>query len=147
MNKTRLWIVLAALAAAALACNAVMGGAKTSTPSAGDSDVEVTPTGDSSDTQNPDSDYPMPNSVSNFTDLGQGTVTFQTTLSLEEVMDFYRDSLGKEGYTERELLTVTSDSTFSLVFDGHVSGRSIVVQGVDLGDGSTNVSIRLEAVE
>ncbi len=147
MNKSRLWIVLAALAAAALACNAVMGGAKTATPAAVDSDVEVTPTGDSSDTQNPDSDYPMPDSVSNFTDLGQGTVTFQTTLSLEEVMDFYRDSLGKEGFTERELLTVTSDSTFSLVFDGHASGKAIVIQGVDLGDGSTNVSIRLEAVD
>ena len=146
MNKSRLWIVLTALATAALACNAVKGGAKTATPAV-DSDVEVTPTGDSSDTQNPDSDYPMPDSVSNLTDLGQGMVTFQTTLSLEEVMDFYRDSFGKEGYTERELLTVTSDSTFSLVFDGHASGRSIVVQGVDLGDGSTNVSIRLEAVD
>ena len=146
MNKTRLWIVLAALAAAALACNAVMGGAKTSTPEAGDSDtVEVTPT-DSGDTQNPESEYPLPDSVSNFTASGEGTINFQTTLSLEEVMDFYRDSFGKEGYTERELLTVTSDGTFSFVFDGHTSGKSIVVQGVDLG-GNTNVSIRLEEID
>src|SRR5689334_19430773 len=129
MNKNRLWIVLAALAAAALACNAVMGtGTKTATPRAGDSDVQVTPAGNGGDTQNPESEYPLPDSVSNFTDLGQGTVSFQTTLSLQEVMDFYRDSFGKEGYTERELLTVTSDSTFSFVFDGHASGKAIVVQ-------------------
>jgi hypothetical protein len=147
MNKNRLWIVLAALAAAALACNAVMGGGKTPTPAAGDSDiVEATATGDG-DTQNPESEYPLPDSVSNFNDLGQGTVNFQTTLSLQEVMDFYRDSFGKEGYTERELLTVESESTFSFVFDGHASGKAIVVQGVDLGGGSTNVSIRLEAVD
>jgi hypothetical protein len=33
-----------------------------------------------------------------------------------------------------------------MVWDGHPSGKAIVVQGVDLGDGSVNVNIRLEDV-
>jgi hypothetical protein len=33
-----------------------------------------------------------------------------------------------------------------MVFDGHESGKAIVVQGVDLGDGMVNISIRLEDV-
>ena len=90
-------------------------------------------------------EFPLPDDVSSFIDLGDGQINFQTGMSLSDTMAFYRDAFGKEGYTERELLTVTSDSTFSMVFDGHASGKSVVIQGVDLG-GSTNVNIRLEAV-
>src|SRR5689334_17356562 len=147
MKKTRLWMILAVLAAASLACNAIMGGGKTATPAADESGgAEATPASDdgSSGTQN--SEYPLPEHVSNFTDLGQDTITYQTTLSLKEVMAFYRDSFGKQGYKERQALTVTTDATFSFVFDGHASGKAIVVQGVDLGGGNTQVSIRLEAI-
>ena len=53
---------------------------------------------------------------------------------------------GKQGYTERELLTTVTDGVFSFVFDGHESGQAIVIQGVDLGDGSVNVNISFQDV-
>jgi hypothetical protein len=67
-------------------------------------------------------------------------------MSLDDAMKFYKDALTKSGYKERTILTVTSDTTFSMVYDGHKSGKAIVVQGVDLQDGSVNISIRLEGV-
>ncbi len=67
-------------------------------------------------------------------------------MSLDEAMKFYMETLTSSGYTERPILTVTSDTTFSMVFDGHESGKAIVVQGVDLGDGMVNVNIRLEDI-
>jgi hypothetical protein len=33
-----------------------------------------------------------------------------------------------------------------MVFDGDPSGQAIVIQGVDLGNGKTNVNIRYEKV-
>jgi len=60
------------------------------------------------------------------------------------VVNFYMDDLKGSGYVEREILTVIDEKGFSMVFDGHASGKMIVVQGVDLGNGSTNVNIRLE---
>ena len=91
-----------------------------------------------------DSDFPMPDDAKNVVSAA-GTVNFQTNLGLDEVMDFYRDIYGKQGYTERELLTTVTDGVFSFVFDGHESGQAIVIQGVDLG-GNTNVNIRFEAL-
>lgn len=92
-----------------------------------------------------DTEFPIPDDAQNFVNAS-GTVNFQTGMKLNEVMEYYRHEFSAQGYTERQLLTVTSDTTFSMVFDGHASGKSIVVQGVDLGNNSTNVSLRLEAV-
>jgi len=152
MNKTRLFLVIAVLVMATLACNAVTGGAKPSTeaPASGGSD-----SGGGSDNSGGgssggslsgnNSPFPMPASVSNLTNVG-GTVNFQTSLSLKDAMAFYQDAMSKKGYTERTALTSTSDTTFSMVFDGDPSGKAVVVQGVDLGGGKTNVNIRLEDV-
>jgi len=90
------------------------------------------------------SDYPMPENVSNFTDLGNETINFQTNLSIADAISFYRDSFSKTGYTEREINTAITDGTFNLVFDGQAGGKAIIVQGVDLGGGTINISIRLE---
>jgi hypothetical protein len=79
----------------------------------------------------------------NVTEAG-GSLIFYTKLSLEDTMQFYRDAYTAKGYTERELLTVVSDGTFSMVFDGDPSGKAVVIQSVDLGDGSRTVSVRLE---
>ncbi len=62
-------------------------------------------------------------------------------------MQFYRDEYTSQGYTEREELTIVSDGMFSMVFDGDPSGKSVVVQSVDLGDGSRTIAIRLEDVQ
>ena len=94
----------------------------------------------------PDSPFPLPDDVQNFLLLDENSVNFQTGLTLEEAMDFYRQELGALGLTEREILTVFEGSTFSMVFDGGPDGLSVVVQGVDLGGGSSNINIRYEAV-
>lgn len=93
-----------------------------------------------------DTDFPLPPKAKDVTVVGDGMVNFQVKMSLEEVMDFYRTTLGGQGLTEREILTVTSDTTFSMAFDGSPNGKAIVIQGVDLGNGQTNVNIRYEDV-
>ena len=67
-------------------------------------------------------------------------------VSLDDLMKFYREEYSGRDYTEREGLTVTSDTTFSMVFDGDPSGKALVIQSVDLGNGSRTVAIRLEDV-
>jgi hypothetical protein len=79
-------------------------------------------------------------------DLGTGGINYQTTMSLNEVVNFYRGAFKDAGYDERDITTVVNDTTFSIVWDGHPSGQAIVVQGVDLGDGTVNVNVRFEDV-
>lgn len=93
-----------------------------------------------------DTNLPLPASVSNLTDTGDGSINFQTKLSIDESVAFYRDALGNAGLTERTINTAITESTFSLVFDGDPNGKALVVQGVDLGGGMTNINIRYEAV-
>jgi hypothetical protein len=82
----------------------------------------------------------------NVNDIGDGSILYYTKMSLEDVMKFYRDEYASRGYTERELLTVVNGGVFSMVFDGDPSGNAVVIQSVDLGDGSRTVAIRLEDV-
>jgi len=90
--------------------------------------------------------FPLPGNVSNFTDTGNGSINFQTSMSLKDTIAFYRDAFGKQGLTERTINTSITDTTFSMVFDGDPSGQAVVIQGVDLGNGKTNVNIRYEKV-
>ena len=91
-------------------------------------------------------DFPVTADAYNFIDMGDGSIIYYTKMSLEDVMKFYRDEYTSRGYEEREPLTVISNGTFSMVFDGDPSGKAVVIQSVDLGDGSRTVSIRLEAI-
>ncbi len=90
--------------------------------------------------------FPTPPSIQNLTEAPDGQVNFQTSLSLKDTITFYRDAFAKAGLKERTVNTAITDTTFSLVFDGDPSGKAIVVQGVDLGNGTTNVNIRYESV-
>lgn len=91
-----------------------------------------------------DTVFPMPESVENFMGEGGETpVNFQTSLSLEDAVVFYREELTAQELVERDLLTVEEDGVFSIVFDGHENGMAIVIQGVDLGE-SSNINIRFE---
>jgi hypothetical protein len=89
--------------------------------------------------------FPLPDTVLNFMDMGNDSINFQTELSVEETIAFYRQAFEAENLSERTLNTAITVTTFSMVFDGHTSG-TIVIQGVDLGDGTTNVNIRFEDV-
>ncbi len=129
MRRSRPLLLIAFLVALALACGASGGG------SAGAS------SGAAYDTK-----FPMPPTVSNFTQAPDGQVNFQTNLGLKDTISFYRDAFAKAGLKERTATTAITDTTFSLVFDGDPSGKAIVVQGLDLGNGTTNVNIRYESV-
>ncbi len=157
MKKFSIVLAIIALAFASLACQTVLSGNKpgvelpaTSDAGSGNSVESPTlPAGNSNDSGSGavggESEFPMPDGASNVTNVG-GTTNFQVKMSLSDAMKFYKDALTKSGYKERTILTVTSDTTFSMVFDGHKSGKAIVVQGVDLKNGSVNISIRLEGV-
>lgn len=94
-----------------------------------------------------DTIFPLPPSIENFTgNGGDADINFQTDLPLEEVIRFYRRAFDQEKLTEREINTSITEETFSMVFDGHPKGQAIVIQGVDLGNGTTNVNIRFEDV-
>lgn len=92
-----------------------------------------------------DTVFPMPSSVEGFTKADEDRINYQTKLSVKEAEEFYRVGLTKMGLTERTINTATTDTTFSMIFDGYENGKAIVVQGVDL-QGKTNVNVRFEQV-
>ncbi len=99
----------------------------------------------SGETQEYDTPFPLPDDVQNFTGGGD-QVNFATSLTVEEAIGFYRSALAEMGLSERTLNTAITETTFNMVFDGHESGQAVVVQGVDLGNGTTNINIRFEDV-
>ena len=93
-----------------------------------------------------DTVFPLPDDVQNFSGGGgEEMVNFQTNLSMDTVVEFYRQAFAERNLTEYELLTTIEDEAFSMVFTGWPDGKELVIQGVDLGE-STNVNIRLEEV-
>jgi len=153
MKLSQIYLAIAVLVLASLACQALTGRGDNSPTLAPGNDTTdpgvlpatpVSPNDNNTDTI-PSTDFPLTADASHVTEAA-GTLVFYTRLSLDEIMTFYRDEYASRGYTERELLTVVSDGTFSMVFDGDPSGKAIVIQSVDLGDGSRTVAIRLEDV-
>jgi hypothetical protein len=153
MKKINLIVSVLALLISSLACRALTQGSETqpippaSTTDEAPAQDPAVPTAASSDPgfSVGDFDFPMPDDATNVVNAA-GTVNYQTKLSLDDVLKFYRDYYGSQGYTERELLTTTSDGVFSIVFDGDPSGKAVVIQGVDLGDGTVNVNISLQGI-
>lgn len=148
MNRYRALLMIVVLIFASLACQTLTGGGE---PESNGIDVPFSDGGnvddeDDSDgnSTSSDSDFPMTDDAYNVLDIGDGSVLYYTKMSLDDVMEFYRDEYASRGYTENELLTVVSDGVFSMVFDGDPSGKAVVIQSVDLGDGSRTVTIRLE---
>lgn len=95
----------------------------------------------------PTSQFPLPDSVENFSEQGSSdSINFQTKQSGEELVNFYRAKFTDQNLVERTLVTVANDGVTSTVFDGHASGKAIVVQTVDLPNGVVNVNIRLEGI-
>ncbi|HEX8990095.1 MAG TPA: hypothetical protein VF784_00325 [Anaerolineales bacterium] len=90
--------------------------------------------------------FPLPPSILNFADMGNGAINFQTKMSIKDTLDWYRQAFSQKGLKERTTNTAITTTTFSMVFDGDPSGQAVVIQGVDLGNGLTNVNIRYEKV-
>ena len=151
MKHHRLFLALAVLVLASLACQALQGGGNAtpadSEPTTNESDQ---PTAAAAPTTNNNTtvktDFVMTSDAFNITDMGDGSILFFSKMSLDDLMKFYREKYSGRDYTEREGSTSISDTTFSMVFDGDPSGKALVIQSVDLGDGSRTVAIRLEDV-
>lgn len=137
MKKSQGILALLALILASLACQTLSSGEVVSPEES---------SGGSGSSSSVGMDFPLTKDAKNVNE-GDGTILYQTNLSVEEVMDFYREVFAEQGITERTILTNLSDGVFSMVFDGHPSGQSFVVQGFGLDDGTTHVSIRLELVD
>jgi len=148
MNKYRWFLGLTVLVMVSLACSLFNKTTGTGGSGGTGSGSNGSPTANSGSRggDGQSTKFPMPANVSNLTDTGNGSINFQTSMSLKDTIQFYRDAFTKEGLTERTANTAITDTTFSLVFDGDPSGQAIVVQGVDLGNGKTNVNIRYENV-
>ena len=156
MKHYQILLAFAVLVLASLACQTLMGGGNdTQAPPTVSNDTDedpVEPTASSDSTDNTDSDvavsadFPMTADAFNITEVGDGSLLYHTRMSQEEVMDFYREEYSSRGYEEREMLTMASEGVFSMVFDGDPSGQAVVIQSVDLGDGSRTIAIRLEDV-
>ena len=152
MKQSRSFLFLAVLVITSLACGLFGGGGS---KGVGDSPASPGDTGNSGASESPaapsgsedyDTEFPLPASVENFMKLDDNAINYQTSMKLPEVVDFYREAFKNAGYEERDITTVINDTTFSIVWDGHPSGQAVVVQGVDLGNGTTNVNVRLEDV-
>ena len=153
-KKLSILFAILVLVLASLACQTLSGGGGDDAPElpapSDDGGVEVAPQeSDDSESESGasgfESEFPIPDGAMNVQEMG-GSTNFQVKMTLDEAIKFYQGALTQEGYTERPILHVTSETTFSMVFDGHESGKAIVVQGVDFGDGTVNVNIRLEDV-
>ena len=149
MKYYRIYVAIAILVLITLACQALTGGGGNepgATTEPGNSNPPAATMAPGSTT--PDTGFPMTADAYNVTEIGDGSILYYTKLSLEEVMAFYRAEYTSRGYTEREILTVVEPDAgvFSMVFDGDPSGKAVVIQSVDLGqgDGSRTVAIRLE---
>jgi hypothetical protein len=128
MKLKRLFLSLAVLMIVSLACSLFGGSGSTGvgdTPSApgdtGNSGAGENPTSPGS-SENYDTEFPLPDNVENFTKFDNGSINYQTSMGLTEVVDFYREAFKSAGYKEREINTVINDTTFSIVWDGHPSG-------------------------
>jgi hypothetical protein len=168
MKHNRIILAIAVLVLATLACQAVMGGGARDLPAESEPATEATgtvttptlnPVPQKMPTERPAEDaissdstptgssqFPMTADAYNVVEVGDGSLIYYTKLSAEEAMQFYRDEYTSRGYTEREDLTIVVDGMFSMVFDGDPSGKSVIIQSVDLGDGSRTIAIRLEDV-
>ena len=148
MKPYRIYLAIGVLVLASLACQALMGGGSRDVDdgSSDGSSTEPTQAADSNNNSSVDTDFPLTADAYNVVEVGDDSIVYYTKLSAEDAMKFYRDTYTAEGYTEREILTVVAEGTFSIVFDGDPSGKAVVIQSVDLGDGSRTIAIRLEDV-
>jgi len=151
MKQSRIFFAWTVLALASLACQALSGGGGEPPASdTGDSNPPAVATQDSSTSGGGGgtsaSGFPLTDDAYDVIDVGDGTVLYYSHMSQEDILRFYRDEYTSRGFVERELLTVISDGVFSIVFDGDPSGKAVVIQSVDLGDGSRTVTISLQDV-
>ena len=147
MKKYSILLAVAALVFSSLACQTVMGGGdggyENPTDSTGVATAPPVGTDGGNITVGGESPFPVTSDAINVISTPE-TVTYQTKLSSDDVIKFYQDEFGKAGYTEDTNMSVNFNGAFTMGFDGHESGRKIVIGGAPLGDGTTSVTVALQ---
>lgn len=93
---------------------------------------------------------PIPDNVTNYFERpsqivpGEIDVNFATTMSVEELVNFYRQTFQQRGLTERNRLTNVTNNSLQLVFTGSPNGRKIVIQANKWERDLIKVFIRFE---
>ena len=147
MKNYSILLAIVSLVLVSLACQTIMGGgdngfnvpdsdqgAPTAPPATTDGD---------SITVGGESPFPVTGDAFNTVSTPE-SVTYQTNMSSDDVIKFYQDEFANMGYAEDESMSVNFGGAFTLGFDGHESGRKIVIGGASFGDGSTSVTIALQ---
>ena len=156
MKKYSVYLAIFALVLASLACQTVMGGGDTfESPqipevpqTSGGDEIEIPTlppiaTDESGGvTVGGEAEFPVTSDAFNVVSASE-MVTFQTKMSTDDVLKFYRDQFTGQGYEEDTSMAITFGKTFTLAFTGHASGKVIYVVGADAGDGSLYVTITL----
>lgn len=167
MRKYNIPFAVIALVFASLACQAVMGDGGSGAPEmptndggGNESAPTFIPPGDSSGiptevtippiatdehgniTIGGTPDFPLPDDATNTINMGGDLITFQTKLSLDEMLKFYRDKLPSLGYKEKESEAFTTDTVFNLTFEDPKNNKVVSIQGVDMS-GITSITISM----
>ena len=146
MKKYSILLAIVALVLASLACQTIMGGGDNGfeapdVPQQTDGDDVEVPSveQDGGDiTVGGESPFPVTSDAFNVISTPQ-SVTYQTNMSGDDVMKFYRDELGKQGYTEDTGMTTNFSGMIAMFFVNN--GKTIVIGGAPVGDGSTSVTV------
>ena len=156
MKKYSVLLAILALVLASLACQTVMGGGDNFEPpqipelpqTDGGDGIEIptippVATDESGNvTIGGESEFPVTSDAFNVV-TAPNMVTFQTNMSTDDLLKFYRDEFANQGYKEDASMAITFGKTFTLAFNGHESGKVIYVVGADAGDGSIYITITL----
>jgi len=86
--------------------------------------------------------FPIPTNVYNYMVLNPETLNYATSLNFDEIIAYYTKEFDNAGLTVRENATEINDLNFTMIWDGHDSGRAILLQGLDLENGSYNVILK-----
>ncbi len=156
MKKYSVLFAILALVLASLACQTVMGDGKNFEPPQipelpeidGGDGIEIPAVPPIATDENGgvtvggESEFPVTGDAFNMITSPQ-MVAFQTKMSADDLMKFYRDEFAAQGYEEDKSMAITFGKTFTLAFTGHESGKVIYVVGADAGDGSIYITITL----
>lgn len=152
MKNFKVLTAILALAVSTLACQTVMGGngntenyqAPPATSESGEiATMPPVSTEGGNVTVGGESPFPMTADASNIVSTPE-MVTYTTKLSADEIIKFYQEKFSALGYTEEKDLTVNFGGIFSMTFDGHESGKKIVIAGVPFEGNATSVTIALQ---
>ncbi len=89
-----------------------------------------------------DSPFPLPgDEIQNFSKFGTVKITYQTNLSIEEVITFYRGALNLQRLVEDASRTAITSDSFILVFLGSTNGLLLYVEGKQPKDELLEVSV------